>query len=250
LCITITIVIPAEISAIRSFGTCNIYWGGGALVGYYGGFIVIVAPIILWKLRNNSDAHGIRTEIWIDIIIGIPFFLLFTLWFSFNVTNHSIFSFYTHILFDPDKWAAFFTIIAHVISVVIPVIQFLLVENKCWSRLQSRLGKIRNSITKAIFLKKSTIRNTRAQIEEEAVLHSIFNTQLQPELSIESLERTLTDPEMLNQLQDLAIRDFSSENILFYESFIREESCNQVNISHQARHEIDEAFSTIYQKHP
>lgn len=221
LCIILVVAIPAEIRSMRTYGHCMLKWGAAALTFLYAIFIGIVAPFMLWYLRKNSDAHGIRTEIWIDAIIGIPFFILFVIWFKVAQTS-PLSTFYVKTAYGPSCWAVFFTIVAHTISVVVPLIDYVPIENKYWIRARSKVKQFYRKVTKQ---PPNDLRTSiQLQIEQLHNLDthaSVAGRVILPELSMESLERTLADPVMMNALQDLAIRDFSSENLLFYENYLQ-----------------------------
>ncbi|CEP08609.1 hypothetical protein [Parasitella parasitica] len=207
----LVIALPSELMAMQTLGTCNVRWGAGLLAGLYAFFICILVPFITWYLRNNSDAHGIRTEVLVDALVGIPFFILYLFWYILNIYNSEALSIYISKTFGPANWVIFFTITAHCFSVVLPIIGYILMENKYWTRCQHKFKKISTRIVRFL-----SCESTRRIDSEEA----ITGTAIMPELSMDSLERILADPDMVVQLQDLAIRDFSSENVIFYEKYL------------------------------
>jgi hypothetical protein len=221
LCVILIITVPTEITSMQKYGQCLEKWGASILVALYAIFIGGVAPFTLWYLRNNSDAHGIRTEIWIDAVIGIPFFVLYIIWFTIIQPTASML-FYVNKAYGPSNWVVFFTIVTHTITVVIPLIDYVLIENKHWTHARRKVKSIYNRITKQPRYDSAApvplhVEQQRDQESEAAIATTI----IVPELSMESLERTMTDPDMMNILQDLAIRDFSSENLLFYENYLK-----------------------------
>ncbi|KAI8338835.1 hypothetical protein BD560DRAFT_299347, partial [Blakeslea trispora] len=238
ICIIFIVTIPSEMMSM-SRDDCYLQWGVALLIGYFALFIGILSPFLLWYLRNCPDAHGIRTEIWINVIIAVPFFILLSIWYGFEQTSRSL-KIYLHKIIGPGNWAACFTAISHIISVVIPLFQFYFADSQCLVRLRKLYNKRRLSIHQSL-----------VEYDLDFAYEPIFI----PELSIESLEYALTQPHILEQLQDLAIRDFSSENILFYENYLRlfkkcKQSSMDVNISYRARHAIDQAFTQLYLSHP
>lgn len=208
----LVITLPSELMAMQVYGACYVQWGGFLLIALYAFFICILVPFMLWYLRNNADSHGIRTEVWIDALVGIPFFILYLVWYIVNIYNYDAVSIYVSKIYGPGNWVIFFTISAHFSSVVFPIIAYIPIENKYWLAFQC---KVKRFSTKVIRL--MSCESTRKKDAEEAMAAMTII----PELSIDSLERTLADPDMMHQLQDLAIRDFSSENVMFYEKYLK-----------------------------
>ncbi|KAI8641637.1 hypothetical protein BD408DRAFT_444208 [Parasitella parasitica] len=220
------VALPSEIMAMQSLGTCYVKWGSGLLAGLYALFIFVLVPFMIWYLRNNSDAHGIRTEVFIDALVGIPFFILYLFWYIFNIyDNYKELQIYISKSFGPANWVVFFTATAHFFSVVLPVIGYIPIENKYWTQCQYKLKKFSIQIVR--FLSCESIR----RIDNE---EAITTAAILPELSMESLERTLADPDMVVQLQDLAIRDLSSENVIFYEKYLKLEEKFRGEYAHHA----------------
>ncbi|KAF1800446.1 hypothetical protein V8B55DRAFT_1599753 [Mucor lusitanicus] len=213
LLVILVITLPAEVMAMQAYGMCYVRWGSTLLVTLYAFFIGILVPFMLWYLRNNSDSHGIRTEVWVDAIVGIPFFILYLVWFVLNLYDSEALSIYISKTYGPGNWVIFFTITAHFCSVVFPIIAYLPIENRVWLWCQC---KYRKALCRLQRLAHCGSPPKQADTEEAMTAASII-----PELSMESLERTLADPEMIHQLQDLAIRDFSSENVIFYEKYLK-----------------------------
>lgn len=287
--IIIAVVAPLDLTQV-----CTIKIGVSLSIAMYLGFILIAAPFILYYLKDNGDAHGIRTELWIDSILGVPIFIIYIIFCTVVYPNVLVTKEPPQKLFTPGNWIVLYTATAHILSVVIPVLSLLPIQNTYWIRL-------RESVTKHCMLKK------RSSIDS-----SLETTLCTPELSMDSLERCMSDPHLMRQLQDFAIRDFSSENLLFYEkyleletkfkieyfqlqngprqwkftkkpivntnieyqknlikylstpipekmfpafvhlyeTFIRENTSSQVNISYRARHSIDIAYQNLYQNFP
>lgn len=209
LLIIIITAVPTEIMTMRYSGRCLVRWGSGALVGLCGVFLIL-APFLLYRLKNNVDAHGIRTEIFVDVVIAIPFFALYFTWFFLSAQEGVNLSFYVNKTFGPGNWVVFFTITSHFISVVVPVIQYYLPsDNDILSRSVAKLKAFCNR------------RKPIGELETGTAANSEATPTFIPELSIESLERSLADPDLMLKLQDLAIRDFSSENVLFYDRYLK-----------------------------
>lgn len=289
--IIIIIAVAAPLDLTR---VCTIRVGAALSIALYVIFIAFIAPFILYHLKDNADAHGIRTELWIDSILGIPIFVIYIIFFTVLSPNVLVLTEFRHKLFTPGNWIVFYTATAHVLSVVMPILSLLPIRNIYWIRM-------RDSIIKHCRLKKRT--SNASALETSVCI---------PNLSMDSLERCISDPHIMRQLQDLAIRDFSSENLLFYEkylelenkfkieyfqlqngprqwkftkkppkntnieyqkslikylstpipekmfpafihlyeTFIREDTSSQVNISYRARHSIDIAYENLYHHYP
>ncbi|RCH79000.1 hypothetical protein CU098_005213, partial [Rhizopus stolonifer] len=200
LCIIFIVAIPSDMVAITK-DDCRIQWGIGLLIGFFAIFICILSPFLLWYLRHTADTHGIRTEIWVHAIIAIPFFILLVVWFGFDRASRPI-ELYASKTYSPGDWAVYFTVVAHFISVVLPVMQFFLADNKYWNKTVHQ------------------VRHLFRHREKRQTCLEDQGSPFIPELSIASLEHAMAHPEILHQLQDLAIRDFSSENVLFYETYL------------------------------
>jgi hypothetical protein len=126
-------------------------------------------------------------------------------------------------VYGPSNWVVFFTIVAHTITVVVPLINYISIDNKYWIYARRKVKKFYRKVTKQPPC--DTTAPIQLHVQQRHDLESDIAiaspTVILPELSIESLERTLADPEMMNLLQDLAIRDFSCENLLFYEKYLQ-----------------------------
>ncbi|CEJ03157.1 hypothetical protein RMCBS344292_17145 [Rhizopus microsporus] len=112
-------------------------------------------------------------------------------------------------VFAPANWVVFFTAIGHVISVVVPLLQYMPIRIPCIRHIVfiKRRRAYANSSTENFDISRLAPRPTSSM-------------SIPLELTMESLERALADPDLMHQLQDLAIRDFSSENLLFYERYL------------------------------
>ncbi|EIE75420.1 hypothetical protein RO3G_00124 [Rhizopus delemar RA 99-880] len=235
LILILAITIPSQQHAIQVLHRCDPSWGACILLGMFGFFIAILTPFITYLLRDNPDAHGIRTELWIIAFIGFPLFLLYTIFFFKLSPLQSNAKLYMHRVFAPANCVLFFTAFAHVISIVVPLLQYI---------------PIRIRVPKYFFKKRNFRTNSSTENFDIGRLapRQVSSLSAPLELTMECLERTLMDPYMMSQLQEYAIRDFSSENLLFYEKLLQLEE--KVNISYKARTTIDQAFQELYRKYP
>lgn len=240
--VMLAVCIPVELVYVRVNSNCDFRHTAVLLIVYFGLYVLFVVPSLLWFLRHNADFHGIRREIWIDAIIGIPYFILYIVFFSvltpslLFVPKGGQFS-----LFAPANWIVFFTAAAHIVSVVLPVVMYLPIQNKHWVKARDCFNRHCTLIKKPPSSNPNTFYNdtmsprsppfleiAKSDVSPDdmpnATSSSSESPEFIPELSAASLERCMTDPDMMHQLQDLAIRDFSSENLLFYETYLSLES--------------------------
>ncbi|CAO3703456.1 unnamed protein product [Rhizopus stolonifer] len=287
--IILAITVPSQQHAIQVLHRCDTTWGAYALLGMFGFFIVVLTPVISYSLKDNSDAHGIKTELWLISFLGLPLFLLYAVFFFKLSPAQSNSKLYMRRVFAPANWVVFFTAIAHLVSVVIPLLGYLPI----------RIHKVKRMLMRYRFRKNSSTENFDIG---GLAPRPVSSLSVPLELTIECLERSLMDPYLMSQLQEHAIRDFSSENLLFYEkflnleekvrgerksstgshlissqppnpleeiplsdlvpekllpecielyeAFIRENATFQVNISYKARITLDRAFEELYRKYP
>lgn len=208
LILILAITVPSQQHAIQVLHRCDPSWGACILLGMFGFFIAILTPSITYLLRDNPDAHGIRTELWIIAFIGFPLFLLYTIFFFKLSPLQSNAKLYMRRVFAPANCVLFFTAFAHMISIVVPLLQYI---------------PIRIRVPKYFFKKRNFRTNSSTENFDIGRLapRQVSSLSAPLELTMECLERTLMDPYMMSQLQEYAIRDFSSENLLFYEKLLQ-----------------------------
>ncbi|CEP20041.1 hypothetical protein [Parasitella parasitica] len=267
------IIIIVECASIRINGTsqCQFYWGNYVVLSMVVFFFIVIFPFIVWHLRGNADAHGIRRELWVTMGVGVPCFVLFIVWqvlFEYPTDSKPA---GTRGIFGPSNWIIIVTTTSHVMSVIMPLFKTLPIDK------QSRR---KSSTTKDGFHSNPTDKDCSPTT-------TIPNQTL--ELTTESLSSALTDPPMLRVLQSWAVKDFSVENILFYDrylhllqnvpaepnnnildtplgtdqlgdavkfynTFIADQSPLQVNVSYRARSTADKAMEPLvhqqHRKHP
>ncbi|KAL9549392.1 hypothetical protein MBANPS3_005234 [Mucor bainieri] len=267
-CVTIlaVIIVISEVTSIRVHGPsrCQFYWGNYVVMGMVVFFFVIVVPFIIWYLRNDADAHGIRRELWATMGVGVPCFIMCIVWqvlfkYPTNANPAGVRG-----IFGPSNWIIILTTTSHVMSVILPLFKKLSIDSQ--ARRTSKSKTSSNPIdTDDVYSSTSTIPSQKL------------------ELTTESLHHALADPHMLRVLQTWAVKDFSVENILFYDrylhllqgvqpnnnildtplgvdqipevvdfynTFIAENAPLQVNISHKARSAIDAIIEPlVYRNH-
>ncbi|GAN03669.1 hypothetical protein MAM1_0045c03124 [Mucor ambiguus] len=260
------IIIISEVTSIRVHGPsrCQYYWGNYVVMGMVAFFFVIVVPFIIWYLRSDADTHGIRRELWVTVGVGIPCFIICIIWqvlFKYPTTSNPA---GIRGLFGPSNWIIILTTTSHVMSVVLPLFKTLSIDNETRRASKSKAYR-KPTATDDVYSSTSTIPSQKL------------------ELTTESLHHALADPHMLRVLQAWAVKDFSVENILFYDrylhllqgvqpnnntldtslgadqipevvdfyyTFIAENAPLQVNISHKARSTIDAIMEPfVYRNH-
>lgn len=255
------IVVISEVSSIRAHGPsqCQFFWGNFVVMGMVIFFFVIVVPFIIWYLRNDADAHGIRRELWVTVGIGVPCFIVCIVWqvlFKYPTNSKPA---GVRGVFGPSNWIIILTTTSHIMSVILPLFKKLSIDSQ--ARRTSNSKKCRHSaVADDLYSSTPTLPSQKL------------------ELTTESLHNALADPYMLRVLQIWAVKDFSVENILFYDrylhllqsiepnnntldtplgvdripevvdfynTFIAENSPLQVNISHRARSTIDAVMEPL-----
>ncbi|KAK4513585.1 uncharacterized protein ATC70_005589 [Mucor velutinosus] len=259
------VIVISEVTSIRAHGSsrCQFYWGNYVIMGMVIFFFLAVVPFIVWYLRNDADAHGIRRELWATVSVGVPCFIMCIIWqilfkypSKFNLAG-------VRGIFGPSNWIIILTMTSHVMSVILPLFKTLSIDNQA-RRVSSNKDSLNSTVSDDGYSSTPTISAQKL------------------ELTTESLHHALADPHMLRVLQTWAVKDFSVENILFYDrylhllqgvqpnnnildtplgadqipevvdlynTFIVENSPLQVNISHKARSAIDAIMEPfVYQK--
>ncbi|KAI8981546.1 hypothetical protein BDB01DRAFT_794559 [Pilobolus umbonatus] len=218
----LSVALPIHLVSAKTVQYCDYRWASGVLVALYVIFLGGLAPAIFWYLRNVSDAHGIRKELWTDIILSTPFFILYIIETLRLKTNESLNNLYERTSFTPGIYIVVFLFICNTLSIVGPIVEYATSGNCSISKLMDRIN---HSIKK----RKSVLRNN------------------QLEYSVPCLEKVLHDPHGINELQELAIKDFSSENILFYQTYLElEESVKMYMMSNKIPLDIPRHLFSIY----
>ncbi|KAI9275830.1 hypothetical protein BDA99DRAFT_588872 [Phascolomyces articulosus] len=184
---------------------CDLTWGVYMLLGFLAFFLTIVAPCVLWRSHRFKDAHGIRNEILIDMAAGIVCFIMTLIWYFF-VTGTPVRSpggNYYNKFFAPRNWLMFFTTVGYITSVVYPIWQLIPENYFKFHHAGDEHSSHHNSL-----VGQGSIQSTHGG---RPIL-----TQ-----TPETLEQLLRDPEAVNQLTQLAVRDFSSENVLAYKEYLK-----------------------------
>ncbi|KAI9490893.1 hypothetical protein BDB00DRAFT_742708, partial [Zychaea mexicana] len=195
------LLVVACILAELRHANCELNWGVFILLAFVGFFVVIVAPAIVWRAQRYKDAHGIRNEILIDLTAGTICCIMAIIWYyRFNGTLvRTPEGVYFDKFFAPRNWLVFFTTISHFTSVVYPISQ-LLPE---WFKFRTR-NEDRSSCHSGDRRGSQSSRTDRPNVPQTP----------------EALEKLLRDPEAVEELVQLAVQDFSSENVLAYKEYL------------------------------
>jgi hypothetical protein len=231
--IVVAVVEVFGLGYTSSHHRCEFYYGNYATMGIVVFFFTVMVPFIVWYLRNDADAHGIRREIWVTMAVGVPCFILCILW--------QVMFLYPTILkpagvrgnFGPANWLIIVTTTSHIMSVVLPLfktLSFKKPKRPSFSLKKKNVSKQskRNSL---IPVDDSGSGSNHPlddswvnlyQTETLDTLRTSVDTSIkQLELTSESLYQALSDPTMLKVLKSWAVKDFSVENVLFYEYYLR-----------------------------
>ncbi|KAG0165601.1 hypothetical protein DFQ28_008530 [Apophysomyces sp. BC1034] len=218
-----TCAVAEHFSIESGVGQCQFAWGSYLMMGYVALFFVLVAPALVWYLRGNQDAHGIRNEIMVDVSVGIPCFILYVIWIGvFRAhglanTNQTM-----RLVFPGANWILIMTSVGHIVSIVIPLFKYL--------RQKPGFAPFRSRETSFPLAD-----NLGAQPRDAQENYPL-------ELTTDSLNRVFSDPKMMRVLREWAIKDFSVENVLFYERYLRLVSCVQKN--NTTLHPVEKLLTT------
>lgn len=219
------IITLAEALGIWSDGrsSCKIYMGNYMVSALVAFFFLVIVPFIFWFLRNDDDAHGMRKEIWITVAVGIPCSVLCVVWqiaFDYPTSKNPA---GIRGVFGPCNWLVILTTTNHIASTIMPVFKTLTIDDNKSSvysghkrrREKCKLLPFKNKqILKKLFLFKNWQRK-QSTLEE-----SNENNVYEWELTVESLYHALSNPKQIAILKNWAVKDFSVENILFYDRYL------------------------------
>ena len=228
---------------IDGHSKCEFYMGNYMVLAMVVFFFSIVTPLIFWYLRNDEDTHGIRKDIWVTVAVGIICFVICIIWqVLFEYPSDSKPAGLRGV-FGPSNWLIIVTTTYHIMSVVMPVFRTLTIKGvseKHTKKTFNKRGRQRRSsaishISHAISIHASHRIRSSITLHDSAVINN-HNW----ELTIESLYLALGDPAALAILKDWAVKDFSVENILFYEQYLQ--LVNMMSRSNRQQHR--NSFST------
>ncbi|KAI8884002.1 hypothetical protein K501DRAFT_183320 [Backusella circina FSU 941] len=211
------IIILVETLCIRQNGilNCNPDWGNRLMIGIVAFFFCVILPTILWFLRGCDDAHGLRLELWVTAIVGLPFIVLFLVW-QMVFPSPMVSPASMRNIFMTTNWIMIITTVNHFMSIILPVFKVL-----CIGEIETRTT---NMIENACHRFVHKLHNWYEKISFLGSAHSVYRpyflTRNNLEITNESLLMVLCDGEMRQILRNWAIKDFTVENILFYETYL------------------------------
>lgn len=208
------------------FSRCEFYMGDYVVLGMVVFFFVVIVPIIIWYVRDDDDAHGIRNELWVTMAVGAPCFIMNIVWLVLFAYPSDTYPASARGEFSPSNWIVIMTTANHIMTIVLPNFKTISVDGHKKKRRRSGVspssrrgsytrGGDNNRAPDMVYL-KGHHRNVSTNTIESSLTSSDFRW----ELSTESLYQALCDPETLKILKNWAVKDFSVENILFYDHYI------------------------------
>jgi hypothetical protein len=223
--IVVAVVEVFGLGSISSHHHCEFYYGNYVMIGMVVFFFIVVVPFIVWYLRNDEDAHGIRRELWATMAVGVPCFILCILWqvlFPYPTVTRPA---GVRGNFGPANWLVIVTTTSHIMSIVLPLFKTLSFKKQ--RRPSFGFKKIAEQGKRCPQFPRDEHGCSAYPLGASWVdLHNIdslatLDTSIkQLELTSESLYQALSDPTMLKVLQSWAVKDFSVENVLFYDHYL------------------------------
>ncbi|CAO3637033.1 unnamed protein product [Mucor hiemalis] len=228
---------------VNNTSNCDFYMGSYLVFAIAIFFFSIVVPFIFWYLRHDGDAHGIRREIWVAIAVAVPCFIMCIIWQSvFEYPSDSKPAGLRGV-FGPSNWIVIVTTTYHIMTVILPVFKTLSIKTNKMKDSTGNCEKTccrrKSSNVSSYTIAKVFHRNHRNDSSASLPNH-ISNGVHHWELNTESLKAALSDPAALKVLKHWAVKDFSVENILFYERYLQlvkssrfhHSQTGQVNLTH------------------
>lgn len=211
---------------------CTSAWGNYVLLSLSCFYFVILLPTMAWSVRKCKDLHGVRNQFFVMFSIGIPFFILYIIWIAVYNPQDAKEPSYVRSIFPAANWLILMTAASHGTLVCWPLIKYTL-----WAkRMQQSATASRSVSTQST----NDYRCETPELERRATanhaahapvaspardicgqLHWNHGQSLELVLQPECLDAILRDPAQRKQLHAMAVRDFSVENILFYEQYLQ-----------------------------
>lgn len=207
LIVGVTIVAMMEVVTMTRHGAHCIYnWGSYVMVVLDVVFVIVVVPFSVWHVFKYKDLHGIRASILTQCIIGIPCIIMYFVWTAVLEPPNTEHPSMPRVMFAPGNWILIMTTTGHIMYIVVPLFR------RPHFHVSSQQRSL--SLDRPITITNTTSRHTTANNPSHIGHYKV-------ELSAESLRNALNDPESADALLQLATKDFSAENILFYMEYLR-----------------------------
>ncbi|KAI7886639.1 hypothetical protein K492DRAFT_186493 [Lichtheimia hyalospora FSU 10163] len=248
----VTIVAMVEVVTMTRDGAhCTYSWGSYIMVVLDVVFVIVVAPFSVWHVFKYKDLHGIRASILTQCIAGIPCIIMYFIWTAALQPPNTEHPSMPRVMFAPGNWVLIMTTTGHIMFIVVPLFR------RPHFYLSSRQRSLSSShpITTTNTTSHHTTANNPSYIGHYRV-----------ELSAESLRNALNDAESADALLQLATKDFSAENVLFYmeyqklankntlrwseifqlyKTYIPDSAPLQINITGKTREQLEVAISSM-----
>ena len=224
---TIGLILVAAVCAITEVLVlpevrCRDYYGNYLVLAVLGLFFVVLTPIIWWRLRDSKDLHGMRNEILIQLLVSAPCIIMYIVWTGVFQGPYGDEPSVPRIMFSPGNWAVIMTLSGHAFFIIIPLIRSY--------RKNKDLPSERFDTNTYDIGRHDTIAGLES-LQQQALASSIRgdaqtdlprlpSTRPHYQLTKDGLEEALNDPEAIQILEQLAAKDFSVENILFYGEYL------------------------------
>ncbi|KAH8555249.1 hypothetical protein BGW37DRAFT_130388 [Umbelopsis sp. PMI_123] len=174
--------------------SCSSSVGTIILLTLVTSFQCVLSPILIWLLRHDRDAHNLRNELIAICIVGIPMSILYLVWVTVLPPAYSSTTPKIRMYWGSINWIGLGQAVAHVVTVTYPLLaSYGLCTCSCM-RIAKRLGgkgRRKSSVSLPYML----------------------------DCSMASLEFIINEPELLEHLKQIAVQDFSTENVLFCEHY-------------------------------
>jgi hypothetical protein len=171
--------------------SCSSRLGTIVLLCMVTSFQCIISPILIWLLRHDRDAHNLRNELFAITAVGIPTSVLYLVWVTVFPPGYGS---NVRLYWGSINWISLSQAVAHFITVTYPLLaSYGLCTCPCMRRVE-RFSRTRR--------RKSSVSLTQML-----------------DCTTGSLEYILSQPQLLEHLKNVAVQDFSTENVLFCEQY-------------------------------
>lgn len=249
-----TVAMVEVVTMIRDGAHCIYSWGSYVMVVLDVVFVIVVVPFSVWHVFKYKDLHGIRASILTQCIIGVPCIIMYFVWTAALEPPNTEHPSMPRVMFAPGNWILIMTTTGHIMYIVVPLFR------RPHYYVSARQRSL--SLSRPI----ATTNTTTLSHDTGANTNPSTTGHYRVELSAESLRNALNDPESADALLQLATKDFSAENVLFYMEYLRlakkdtlqwseclelyktyipDTAPLQINITGKTRKELEAAMSNL-----